>query len=354
MKLTRSNLMLLCLVALSALPACKKENISSNLTPVPTPSTPVSVSDKLKDTSLAYARDIYLWYNQIPANFDAKSYADLNKLMTGLRQYSSEPGFSQPVDRWSFAIEQTEWDNISSGIAGDFGIGVFFMAPGDLRIKYVEKESPAAKAGVRRGWRITKLAGSTDITSANSDFLVAKIYNSASTGFTFQKPDNSTADITLTSATYQENPIFLDSVYTVNAKKIGYLSYNSFLGDTAKIYSEFQRIFNRFASQNVNEVVVDLRYNGGGYVTVQTKLANYLVNASANGALMMKQQYNDKYPQYNQTTNFKKLGALNLNRVFFIVSNNTASASELLINNLKPYMDVKLIGPSKTYGKPVG
>jgi hypothetical protein len=126
------------------------------------------------------------------------------------------------------------------------------------------------------------------------------------------------------------------------------------LGDTARTYSEFQRIFNRFASENVNDVVVDLRYNGGGYVNIQTKLANYLVNASANGGLMMKQQYNDKYPQYNESTNFRKLGSLNLSRVFFIVSNNTASASELLINNLKPYMDIKLIGPSKTYGKPVG
>jgi C-terminal processing protease CtpA/Prc len=69
---------------------------------------------------------------------------------------------------------------------------------------------------------------------------------------------------------------------------------------------------------------------------------------------MMKQQYNDKYTQYNESSFFKKIGNLNLNRVFFIVSNNTASASELLINNLKPYMDVKLVGPGKTYGKPVG
>jgi C-terminal processing protease CtpA/Prc len=274
--------------------------------------------------------------------------------MTGIRQYSTEAGFSQPVDRWSFAIKQTEWDNISSGIAGDFGLNIFFMAPGDLRVKSVEKESPAGKAGIRRGWRITKVAGSTDITSSNADFLVAKIYNSSNTSFTFQKPDNTTIDISLTSATYLENPIFIDTIYSISNKKIGYLSYNSFLGDTAKIYSEFQRIFNRFASQNVNDVVIDLRYNGGGYVTVQSKLANYLVNASANGGIMMKQQYNDKYTQYNESSFFKKIGNLNLNRVFFIVSNNTASASELLINNLKPYMDVKLVGPGKTYGKPVG
>src|SRR5215203_2274100 len=354
MKIARLSLVLLCVLALGILPACKKDNLESDLTSSPGPVTQPTVADQLKDSALAFSKDIYLWYTQIPSSFNARSFSELDKLMIGLRQYSTEPGFTQPVDRWSFAIKQTEWDNISSGIAGDFGITVFFMAPGDLRVKSVEKDSPAGKAGIRRGWRVTKVEGNTDITSANADFLVSKIYNSNSASFSFQKPDNTTEDLTLTSATYKENPILLDSVYIVATKKIGYLSYNSFLGDTAKTYSEFQRIFTRFSSANVNDVVVDLRYNGGGYVTVQNKLANYLVNAAGNGGLMMKQQYNDKYTRYNESTVFKKIGTLNLNRVFFIVSNNSASASELLINNLKPYMDVKLIGPSKTYGKPVG
>lgn len=69
---------------------------------------------------------------------------------------------------------------------------------------------------------------------------------------------------------------------------------------------------------------------------------------------MMKEQYNDKNSAYNSSTYFKKLGSLNLGRIFFIVTSGTASASELLINNLKPYMDVKLIGPTNTHGKPVG
>jgi hypothetical protein len=79
-----------------------------------------------------------------------------------------------------------------------------------------------------------------------------------------------------------------------------------------------------------------------------------LVSASANNSLMFKEQFNDKNSQYNSVTNFHKTGSLNLSRIYFIVSNSTASASELLINNLKPYMDVQLVGPSNTYGKPVG
>jgi hypothetical protein len=87
---------------------------------------------------------------------------------------------------------------------------------------------------------------------------------------------------------------------------------------------------------------------------VQEKLADLLVPVSANNGLMFKEQFNDKNKRYNLTTNFHKTGTLNLNKIYFIVSNSTASASELLINNLKPYMDVRLVGPSNTFGKPVG
>ena len=68
----------------------------------------------------------------------------------------------------------------------------------------------------------------------------------------------------------------------------------------------------------------------------------------------MKETYNDKHQNFNTTLHFNKLGPLNPNHILFIVSQSTASASELLINNLKPYMTVKLIGPSSTDGKPVG
>jgi carboxyl-terminal processing protease len=104
----------------------------------------------------------------------------------------------------------------------------------------------------------------------------------------------------------------------------------------------------------VQDVVLDLRYNGGGYVSVQNVLANYLVPNAGNGGVMETQQYNDQYKDWNETVNFKKKGTLNLSRLFVIVSQNTASASELLINSLKPYMNVQLVGPSATHGKPVG
>src|SRR5688500_5058947 len=198
--------------------SCKKET-GVDTTPDP---QPVSVADKIKDTVLLYSQDIYLWNSQIPSTFNPRTYGDPDKLMTALRSYSQEPGFTQPVDRWSFAVKQNEWDKISAGVTQDFGLSVFFYADGDLRVKSVEQQSPAGKAGVRRGWRITKLNGNSNITNSNSKFIIEQVFNSNSTLFSFLKPDGSSADIQLNAATYQENPIFLDTVYSTGSKKSGY------------------------------------------------------------------------------------------------------------------------------------
>lgn len=360
MQALKNRFWVVALAGTALVSSCKKTDVSGeNLAPTPTPPPTgvptASAADALKDSALLYSKDIYLWYNQIAPAFDARSYSGVDAVMKAIRQYSTEPGFSGPVDRWSFAIKKTEWNNMSSGVStGDLGMTVFFRQEGDLRVKLVEKQSPAGMAGVRRGWKITAINGNSNITTANADFIVQNIYQGSGASVTFQKPDNSTVTLNLAAGNYQDDPIILDSVYQVGAHKIGYFAFNSFLGDTTRIYNNFSRIFNRFASANVGDVIIDLRYNGGGYVSMAQKLSNWLAPAAANGQLMMRQSFNDKYSRYNEDETFRKLGSLNLSRIFFIVSNSTASASELVINNLKPFMDVQLVGPSKTYGKPVG
>lgn len=310
--------------------------------------------DILKDSILSLTRDIYLWNDQIPSDFNARSYAGPVELMEGIRQYSNEPGFTDPVDHYSFAMKQQEWDDLSAGITSDFGLNAFFFGNNDLRVRLVEQASPAGKAGIKRGWKFVKVAGSSDINESNADFLVQNIYQSGTTQFTFQRPDGSTVDVTLNSETYQEHPVVLDSIYTAGSKKAGYIVFNSFLGDTTQVIGELTNVFNKFVSGGVTDVIVDLRYNGGGYVSVSEALADFLVKPSSDGSIMMTQQYNQNYSDLNEVTLFHKRGSLNVSNLYFIVSDNTASASELLINNLKPYMNVKLVGPEATYGKPVG
>lgn len=344
--------------------SCKKDKQEPvATTPLTTPVVTPPVSDNvIKDSTIFYTRDIYLWNTQVPASFDARSYADPDKIMTAIRQYSIEPGFSKAVDRFSFAIKQEDWDNMSAGLNsahnestsdGDFGLSAFFRVEGDLRVRMVEPASPAGIAGIKRGWQITKINSNSNITTGNANFIVTNIYDASTVSLTFKKPDGNLVDINLTADHYKTKPVYLDSVYTINNKKVGYLVYNSFLGDKDNINGEFQRVFSKFSSAGISDIVVDLRYNGGGYVALQEKLANYLANSAANGNLMMKETFNAANSGNNKTTNFKKLGSLNFSRVYFIVGPSTASASELLINNLKPYMDVKLVG-STTNGKPVG
>lgn len=325
-----------------ALFSCKKNNNDN------------AGNHRLADSSMVLTRGMYLWNKYIPANFNARQYGDPNELMEAIREYSKEPGFSSPVDRWSFAMLKSEWDDLSSGISGDFGLNVFFLSTDDLRVSYVEKQSPAGKAGIQRSWRIHKINNLSNITTASANAVVQAVYQSNSGTFTFSRPTGADTTITLKAASYQERPLLLDSIYTTNSTKTGYFVFNSFLGDTNQIKNEIARVFNRFDNENVQDVIVDLRYNGGGYVLLQTLLANYLVPVAGNNGVMLTEQFNDNNAQFDETIRFTKKGTLNLNRLFVIVSQQTASASELLINSLKPYMNVQLIGPSRTHGKPVG
>ena len=350
-------------LVLFTLVACKKDPVEA---PSPTPPEPTdstllnTLENRHRDTAYWYAQDIYLWADQLPAfeSFGPRKFKDLNAIMMGIRPYSKEiiPGSSanEARDRWSFAVPRQEWDQVSQGIAQDFGMNVFFFAEGDLRVRFVEKNSPAHKAGIERGWQFTKINDITNIATGNANAIVNAVYGSNSGTFTFRKNDGSTATVNLTAGTYQSDPILMDTVITSGAHKVGYLVYNSFLGDQATTLNSFNRIFNRFTSAGINDLVVDLRYNGGGYVNLQEELANYIAPAAANGKIMMMQQFNDRYNDFNDTLFFAKKGNLELPRVFFIISDNTASASELLINNLAPFMTVRTVGPRPSYGKPVG
>jgi len=353
MKYRQCALMLLLLPGASLLlvPSCKKDTNNGN------PSLDsLDLVNKVKDTAWMYAQELYLWYDHLPRSFNPQSYSDPNAVMEAIRPYSIEPGFTNPVDRWSFGIKQSEWNNVSSGISGDFGLSIFFNSTNDLRVSYVEPASPAGAAGITRSWRIMSVNNNATINTDDATIsrISTAVFNSASTSFVFRRPDNTDTAITLTAASYQEQPILLDTIYTVGAEKVGYMVYNSFLGNTTAIKKDFDSLFNNFNSAGIQDIIVDLRYNGGGYVELQNELANYLVPAAGNGGVMLQEKYNDKYSRYYDTTiNYAKKGSLNLPRIFFITAKNTASASELLINSLKPYMDVKLVGRA-THGKPVG
>lgn len=255
-------------------------------------------------------------------------------------------------------------------------------------VLYPKKGTDAETKGIRRGRFVTKI-DDQDITPQNFKTLFGGIgtkklsmadwnFNSATSTYNLQN----SGDVTIQMQNnYAENPVYKDSVYTINSQKIGYLVYNFFARDKGK--DEYnnprgpenewdQLLMNRLdamKTQGINEMVLDLRYNSGGAVSSAIALASALVKNRSTNNLLTTSQYNSivhnsLLKEYG--TNYNKdyfidkvdgttipIPALNLPRLYVLTSGWTASASEFIINGLKPYMNVTLIGET-TYGKNVG
>jgi len=326
----------------------------------------------------------YYWYDQVPKAFNPFNpvFANADSVLRGNRGISSYPKVDgKKVDRYSFLDRKGVVSGmLQGGMSGDFGFQVTAIYESrqskkiGLYVIYVYKGSPAGKAGVQRGWKITSVNGQNTLnltSSSNLGSISKAIYFNQTTSFTFQRPNGSiTSGIDLNRTTYHINPVLFDTIYTVNNEKVGYLVYNSYISvksgsNSAKAKQEIDKAFNYFKSAEVRDLIVDLRYNGGGAVNSAVYLDNLIAPASANGQVMFRSLYNKPLTDYlNSSTSLKSKfidpvkyalapDNLNLTRVFFIVSHNTYSASELTINNLKPYMHVYLVGDT-TGGKPVG
>jgi C-terminal processing protease CtpA/Prc len=232
-----------------------------------------------------------------------------------------------------------------------------------LVIAYVLKGSPAEKNGLKRGDIILSV-DDQKVTSSNYSSVLQNQTLKLGLGTYSNKVYSSTGkSVTVTKVELQTNPILQDTVINWAGKKVGYFAYLQFL---TSFDDSLRAVFGRFKNKGVNELVIDLRYNGGGYVANSDLLTNLMAKdlASRVNTVMNKRQYNDaltkeikkQYGEAALLTNFK-MEANNistLNRVFFLTSNGTASASELVINNLKGLdMTVVLIG-EHTYGKNVG
>ena len=305
----------------------------------------------------------YLWSSNMP-KISSTNLNDrpMNYFYTILNDYGN-------TDRFSWIDSSaTNLTNQLNGINTVLGIkySVFYVDNAQVNlafvIAYVLKGSPAEKAGLKRGDIILKV-DDQNITMGNYGSIMQNQTLKLGMG-TYTAGVFSTNGIanTITKIELQTNPILKDTVIKWGGRKVGYMAYIQFLSS----YDDSLRaVFGRFKNAGINELVIDLRYNGGGYVTSSDLLTDLIVKDLAGKVdkIMNKKVYNDTYTaELNKTygssafnTNFK-MEANNistLSRVFILTSNGTASASELVINNLKPFMDVILVG-EHTYGKNVG
>jgi len=354
---------ILFIVSLSAIFfACKKETEAPKVTPPPTTvASPNIAPNKWIHEVMKY---YYLWSDTMPILAKTDTIAKpTDYFYTILHEY-------RKTDRFSWIDESvTNLQNQLNGISTVLGIknNAFYTDNTNTSIAfvlaYVLKGSPAEKAGLKRGDIILKVDNQT-ITNSNYTTILANQTLKLELGdFTNGLFVSNGRSVTVTKVELQTNPILADTIIAWSGKKVGYLAYSQFL---TSFDDSLRAIFGRFKTAGVNELVLDFRYNGGGYVVSSDLITNLTVkNAAARvGNLMNKKVYNKTYSDYLAKTysdssafltKFKSeannLGTLN--RVFVLTAGNTASASELVINNLLPFMEVILIGEN-TYGKNVG
>ncbi|MCE7040203.1 S41 family peptidase [Dyadobacter sp. CY312] len=313
--------------------------------------------------------DAYFWYKQLPAESTLDAKADPNDYFEKLVYQRTS------VDRFSMVTDDIDaLQNSFNGISKIFGISYSLSFADNantnigLFLNYVVKGSPADLAGLKRGDVVLKVNG-TQLTKDNYATLLS---GSETATFTLGTLNGTvftanSSGITLTRAVVSEDPVAFSTILDKSAsgKKIGYVVYTQFVpgisNDTSKYDNELRQIFANFKSSGVNELVLDLRFNSGGYISSANTLASLIGKNIGSSKVFYKEQWNDKYIAYwqkqkganalnynfrNETNNIGN----NLNRLFVLTSESTASASELVINGLKPYMEVITIG-SHTAGK---
>ncbi|MFN7727343.1 MAG: S41 family peptidase [Rubrivivax sp.] len=324
------------------------------------PSVPASCSVADQNTWLSgYMNATYFWtglspkpspvgYSSVPGYFDALLYN------------GTSPSF--PADRWSYtqtteSFERFYGDGQTLGYGLSVaGVEVTGLPDQPLRVRYVEPRSDAAARGVVRGDEVVSVNGRTAASIIAADDYSA--FTPAAAGNTLTLVLRNTAGdlrtVTLTAGVYTLTPVSTTAVVTSpGGRKLGYLVVKDMV---SQALAPIDAAFAQFKSAGVQDVVLDLRYNGGGLVSVGASLASYVPGPAAAGQVYAALLFNDKQAAaYNQTFRFASSTlAAGVSRVFVLTGPRTCSASEQLINALRGVgVTVVAVGDT-TCGKPVG
>jgi carboxyl-terminal processing protease len=331
----------------------------------------------------SFVNDTYLWYKDVPqvdastftaANYTGSSYRALDAYLTALKT-PLRTASGKPVDQFSFTIPTADLINQQSGVASGYGIrftAISRVPPRIFRVLFVEPGSPAQIAGIQRGDTVRSVDGlDIDVTStedrAKLNAGLSPTIANKTTVFGMQAPGAAAPRLisVISSQSIAVSPVPTSTTLTQGTSTVGYLVLNSFSIRSAE--KQLIDSVTQLKAASVNELVLDLRYNGGGFLDISNQLAYMIGSNSLTGKLYEKIVCNDKNPFAicNSLQNFRTtslgfsqpagqaLPQLNLQRVFVLTSASTCSASESLINGLSPFIQVVRIG-SGTCGKPYG
>ena len=328
----------------------------------------------------SWTNDTYLWYDEVddndPENFSTLAYFDQ------LKTNELTPS-GTPKDNFHFSQDTAEYNELSqSGISSGFGFSWEFgsnTVPRELTVRYTEPGSPAAVANVPRGAKVVSING-IDFVNDNSQQGVDALNDGlfpndagTTTSFEFELIDGTNMSVDITSADINVTPVQNVKVFDTENGKTGYFQFNTFIVTAQEGLIE---AFDTFVEENVTELVMDLRYNGGGRLALASQLSYMVAGPNqTNNATFETLQFNDKNPTTNPITGqsisptpFYRnvidynaglltdtlLPSLSLTRVYVISTDATCSASEAVMNALRGIdVEVVQIG-STTCGKPYG
>ena len=322
-----------------------------------TPEPGCSVREQ-QDWLAGYMDDWYFWYRLSPRP-DVTTYADVAGFFGALLYTGGDRSF--PADRWSgrestasFTRFYTDGENLGYGVSVA-GLEVAGQGGQPLYVRGIDPGSPAAAAGLRRGDRVLSLNGrnASDIIGAN-DFSALTASEAGQVLNLRVERALAVLDLRLVAAVYAITPVTGSQVFTTTAgRRVGYLAVKNMISQAV---SPIDQAFASFKGQQVQDLVLDLRYNGGGLVSVGGNLASRVAGLTFAGSTYATLLYNDRRgPSNNQTFRFESpANSLALNRVFVLTGPRTCSASEQLINGLRGVgVQVLSVGDT-TCGKPVG
>lgn len=332
--------------------SCKKDLVA------PDNSSPGAVvtPEMARDTLYYIMKEWYYWYNKPEAESVTTSnkgnYDDPYLLLDAMRY--------KALDRWSFVADYDQFMAQMQGtfVGHGFSIGLDSASgkAGNARIAMIYRNSPLYANGVRRGWIVKKI-NNTDVAqtlkSGNAAYsaLIGPGQAGITNIFVFQPPIGDPVTISSTKSTFQVNSVLAYDTLHLSTGVTGHLVFESFIEPSE---NELASAFKYFSENNVKNLIVDLRYNSGGLISVAQSLASYIAGNTHVGEVFLKFLYNDKHPEQNSSYPFKTtLYPLSLTRLVYITSRSTASASETVMNGLKPFLNIVSIGDT-TDGKPTG
>lgn len=290
----------------------------------------------------------YYWYQNLTPGVNPSSFTSPEAYLEAVRY--------RPIDNYySFITTAAANDAFySDSQVIKYGF-TQLVGANDILVLQVWPDSGAAEAGLQRGDRIVSVNGTSIATHlANGTLSAAFGADVVGTQATivFDKPSGERKSFQMTKRIVTIPTVSVTRVFDVDGRRVGYVMFNNFVQPS---FAALDDAFAALKLAGANELVLDLRYNGGGQVDVAQHLASLIGGVRTNGQPAFNYVHNDKIgPLYNKVTRFTNpANALNVQRLIAITTRSSASSSELVINALRPFIPVTIVGDT-TYGKPVG